>query len=108
MRQRHQLRRQEPRLREADAKAAEADLRAERAHQELSRVCEELGDMIAQHDALLQSTTWKATWLVRSVGSRLPPPLRRALRRCAKLMWWTAMFKLLHKLRDRYSSSRGP
>jgi O-antigen biosynthesis protein len=58
----------------------------------------------AQLAAILSSTTWRATmWLRNTVANR--PTLRRTLRRCAKLAWWTLTLQLPGRLIDRCQQS---
>ena len=59
-----------------------------------------LAGVIGERDTILQSTTWKATWVVRAAGTQLPTRLRRALRGGAKILWWTVTFKLPRVLTD--------
>ena len=51
--------------------------------------------------ALENATLWKMTYPVRRIADRFPLALRRALRGCAKLLWWSANGRLLSKLRAR-------
>lgn len=81
---------------------AEARARADDAAIAASRFRQELAQVASQRDALVQSTTWKATWPIRAAGSRLSPRGRRILRGGAKLVWWTLTFKLPRKLRERH------
>jgi GT2 family glycosyltransferase/glycosyltransferase involved in cell wall biosynthesis len=43
-----------------------------------------------QIESFQQSTTWRLTWPVRAVATRLPPPLRRMARRALKAAYWAA------------------
>jgi len=54
-----------------------------------------------QLDAILRSTAWRMSHPLRSVGGRLPRPVRRALRGSAKIAWWTLTLRLPAKIRAR-------
>jgi len=83
---------------------AEAESRMELADHRASQLQAELAGVIAERDALLQSTTWKATWPIRWAGGYLAPGQRRALRAAAKLGWWSLTLKLRRKLRERQTA----
>lgn len=73
----------------------------------LARHAEQERDAMEQErDAILYSTTWRATWPLRAVGSRLPSAIRQALRTGAQMGWWAITFKLSHKLRERHQHQR--
>jgi hypothetical protein len=50
--------------------------------------------------AVLNSTTWRAILKVRRTVSVVPRPLRRLMRRCLKLLWWTVTLQLAARLRN--------
>ncbi len=81
--------------------AAEARARAEQAGHDAWRAREDLAWMTEDRDALLRSTSWKATWPLRWAGEQLPPGVRRGFRAMAKLGWWSLTLKLPRKLRER-------
>jgi hypothetical protein len=72
----------------------EANLRAENALTERDAI-------LTERNALLSSTTWRATWPLRVAGERIPAWLRRALRTGAKIGWWSLTLQLPRKLRER-------
>jgi hypothetical protein len=72
----------------------EANLRAENALTERDAI-------LAERNALVSSTTWRATWPLRMAGEHLPTGLRRALRAGAKIGWWSLTLQLSRKLRER-------
>jgi hypothetical protein len=57
--------------------------------------------ILAERNAILSSTTWRATWALRMAGDRLPVGLRRALHGGAKITWWSLTFQLPRRLRER-------
>lgn len=65
----------------------------------------ELAAQRAELAAIVNSTLWRATWPLRSVGSRLPKGARRALSRSAKLAWWTLTLRLGTKLAEQRRTS---
>jgi hypothetical protein len=71
-----------------------ANLRAEQALRERDAI-------LAERNAILSSTTWRATWALRMAGDRLPVGLRRALQGGAKITWWSLTFQLPRRLRER-------
>jgi hypothetical protein len=85
----------------------DANLRREQAEAEARKAEVEAREALRARDAVLFSTAWQITWPLRAAGQRLPAPLRRTLRRAAKLVWWTLTFKLLRKLRERREALRG-
>jgi hypothetical protein len=92
----------------AASEVALAESHAARAGavEDLLKLSSELITLRAQHEALLNSTTWKMTDPLRTSAERLPPGLRHVLRRGVKLVWWTATFQILEKLRLRRSAQR--
>jgi hypothetical protein len=46
-----------------------------------------------QYEAV-ESTIWQAAWPLREFGRTLPRPVRLALLRMAKLVWWTGTMQL--------------
>jgi hypothetical protein len=48
----------------------------------------ELAEVTRQRDLVLGSTMWRATQPVRQVAHRLPPPVRRVVRRTARATYW--------------------
>lgn len=62
----------------------------------------------AQLDGLYGSTLWRALGPVRSAAGKVPPSLRRLLRRTAKLVWWTITLKLPAKLKARRAAATAP
>jgi hypothetical protein len=60
------------------------------------------GDGLAQHIAVLNSsTTYRVAMVLGRLGTLLPPVLRRRLRQAAKLAWWTLRGRLVTALRAR-------
>lgn len=57
---------------------------AEAARAEAEQLLREQHEAVA---AVLSSTVWRSTYPLRVVGSKMPPWLRRTLRRGARLMW---------------------
>jgi hypothetical protein len=53
--------------------------------------------------AIEQSTTWRATALLRAVAARLPQPARRNLRRAARAAYWVLT---PHRIPTRFRASR--
>jgi hypothetical protein len=78
---------------EASGLRAQA-LHLKTAHTELktthANLQSELQALRAEHAAVIGSTMWRVTALLRNVEARLPARLRIALRRGAKLGWWLA------------------
>jgi Methyltransferase domain len=72
----------------------EANLRAEKALAEHDAI-------LRERNAILFSTTWRATWPLRVAGERTPAWLRRAVRAGAKIGWWSLTLQLPRKLRER-------
>lgn len=62
----------------------------------------------AQLEELYGSTLWRALGPVRHAAGKVPPSLRRLLRRAAKLVWWTITFKLPAKLKARRAAATAP
>jgi glycosyltransferase involved in cell wall biosynthesis len=91
----------EAKAREAGTKAVQAETMISRvmAQAELAQI--ERDQAQRARDALLLSTAWQVTWPLRVAGHKLPPSVRRALRRGAELGWWSLTLKLPSKLRDR-------
>jgi hypothetical protein len=72
---------------EADAsRAALAIGMAEKAA-ELDRLRADLGRLAAAHQAVLDSTFWRLTRPVRSIGARIPPTARNRLRQAIGRIW---------------------
>jgi glycosyltransferase involved in cell wall biosynthesis len=105
---------------DATARVAEAEKRLRRTQQELQRVAAQLESvslehqalslerqtLSLEHQALLTSTIWRATRPARELGRRLPAPARVALRRAAKLVWWTSTMQLPRRYSQRRSARR--
>jgi hypothetical protein len=72
----------------------EANLRAEKALTERDAI-------LTERNALLSSTTWRATWPLRMAGERIPAWLRLSLRNGVKIVWWSLTLQLPRKLRKR-------
>jgi hypothetical protein len=72
----------------------EANLRTDNALTERNAI-------LTERDAILSSTTWRATWPLRMAGECIPTGLRRALRAGAKIGWWSLTLQLPRKLRER-------
>ena len=68
---------------------------------ELAETRSDLASLKQQLAAITGSTVWRATWPLRYAGSRLPRPVRRALRGAAKFGWWTVTLQLSGKLAER-------
>lgn len=54
---------------------------------------------LRQRDAILYSTTWRATRPLRFVGGKLPTSVRRALQHAARLVYWTFTLQVRRRLR---------
>jgi O-antigen biosynthesis protein len=103
----------EARLREAQARrrAAEAQRREAEAQRHAEVATNDAADAHAsqaraeaQLAAVLSSTTWRATMWLRNIVAN-QPTLRRALRGCAKLAWWTVTLQLPGRLIGRLKRS---
>lgn len=70
-----------------------------------NRIAANHGEALAQTqahlDALSNSTFWRALTPIRRIVGKAPPPLRRFMRRSAKLVWWSVTLKLPAKIRER-------
>ena len=55
----------------------------------------------AERDALLYSTTWRATQPLRRMGKALPIPARRAARRVLRAVYWFATLQFGRRMADR-------
>jgi glycosyltransferase involved in cell wall biosynthesis len=78
---------------DAVAAAARADaLAAEAAHEREGRLAAEHAHaaVSAARDAILASTSWRLLAPVQRLGGALPTPVRRGVRRGARLAWWAA------------------
>ena len=51
--------------------------------------------------AVMDSTSWRATVALRRSGRLLPVPLRRLARKGLRVLWWSATFQLVDSLRAR-------
>jgi O-antigen biosynthesis protein len=94
------------RAEQAEARAQLIEAEAGKAAARAAELGRALTQVQAERDSVLASTAWRATWLLRSAGSRLPRPARRALRGAAKLGWWSVTMKLPRKLRERQEARR--
>lgn len=72
-----------------DLKLRETNLRAE------------LADALLQRDAVLGSTTWRATRPLRDLGKRLPVRTRQTMRRIARVTFWAVTLQLGSRLAAR-------
>ena len=102
------------------ARVAEAEKRFRRTQQELQRVAAQLEAaslehqalslehqaLSLEHQALLTSTIWRATRPARNLGRKLPASARVALRRAAKLVWWTGTMQLPRRYSEWRSARR--
>jgi hypothetical protein len=68
---------------------------------EYATLSSEYAALSRAHAVVLSSTIWRATLPLRLIGKIMPASLRRALRRAAKLVWWTGTLQLRRKLRQR-------
>ncbi len=59
----------------------------------------------SEHQAILSSTAWRATALLRRGVRALPPPLRRAARSGPRVLWWAATLQLPRRLRARQDAA---
>src|SRR5262249_19531510 len=84
-------------VQEAQTQAQEAQTQAQEALVRCDRA-------LRERDALLSSTVWQMTYLLRTMGNRMPPQVRGVLRRGAKFAWWFLTVKLRRKLRERHAA----
>ncbi len=94
----------EAQLAKAKELADSAELRAQAAEDEAAVLEHERQRAAASETALAQvlnSTTWRATIVVRRAAAILPPSVRAAGRRAAKVLWWTASGQLSARLKAR-------
>jgi Glycosyltransferase 61 len=82
----------------ATAERTTADLEQARAAEALQRAEAE-----QRAAAIERAAYWRATHPLRTLTGRLPPGLRRLIRRGAKLAWWTVTLRLPSKIRARRS-----
>jgi hypothetical protein len=83
-----------------EARIATLCVSLQAAEAEVERLCALEADLVRDHQAVLSSTAWRATWPVRKLLSRTPR-IRNLLRRTMKLSWWTATGQLPRRLRER-------
>ena len=68
-------------------------------------LCARLASLQGDFDAVIHSTSWRATAPLRSLLNRTPT-LRRIIRRSAKLCWWTITGQLVSRLRARRRAAK--
>lgn len=73
---------------------AVADRAALMSRSEELRVCTQ------RLEAIEASTTWRATYVLRKAADRLPKGLRRAMRRMARVVWWSMTLTLPRRLAE--------
>ena len=70
------------------------------------RLEKEWARAVSERDALLHSTAWQLTWPLRRLFTHFPRT-RVALRRGAKLAWWTVTLQLPRRAVDRLRVPKG-
>jgi hypothetical protein len=94
-----------------EQKLSEAQARAEQADRDILEIRAALEKARTQRDALLDSTSWKASLPIRVLGSYLPKTARRMVRGGAELAWRSLTLQRARRLRqsrqlDRNSTAR--
>ena len=95
---------------EAEAAALRGDAESARHDAESARHDAES----ARHDAwiarcerraVMESTAWRATGVLRHGARLVPRPVRRLARQGPKVLWWAATLQLADRLRDRRNTA---
>lgn len=55
----------------------------------ISELHQQLSIVTGQYQAIVNSTAWQATTVMRRLAAKLPASLRRQMRRAMRLAWWT-------------------
>lgn len=74
----------------------------------IEQVRTELRAISARRSEVEESTTWRATQPIRSIASSMPFSLRKAIRRTARLLWWTVTLQLPRRLKQHFRQRRMP
>lgn len=67
---------------------------------QLDELRAERDELLARLNSITDSTSWKASYPVRKIASRLPQGARTALRRTAKILWWLLTLQLFTRYRQ--------